>query len=103
METGEIGRFADYFYKWFRTPRREYYDICETLAEASGVCMLCPKCEGHHIIVWRVGVPPEIRPNIGRWIMSGIDEHDITLHASVAVPELCGAHFFIRNGMVEMV
>lgn len=85
----------------------------ESLAEADGVQFLCPKCmetnpDGigvHSIICWSPNVSQTTQPTPGRWNLVGTGLHDLSLVAgssSVLLPgEGCGAHFFIRNGMIE--
>ena len=83
----------------------------ETVAEADGVCFLCPKCfsDGgrvgtHSIICWKPHIPQDIPPRPGRWAMMGNTILDLTLEPSVNLdtdPQNCKAHFFIRNGEIQ--
>lgn len=83
-----------------------------SLAAASGVMFLCPKCmvaNGgsrvgvHSVICWFVGkVPDETAPTPGRWNPSGTGIDDLTFVPPGAVSVLllsgCAWHGFVRNG-----
>jgi hypothetical protein len=83
-----------------------------TLAEAHGVCFLCPKCftenQGpigtHAVICWFVGkVPDSAMPGPGRWNPSGTSLDDLTFIGpgaySVALTGGgCAWHGFVTNG-----
>ena len=83
----------------------------DTLAEADGICFLCPKCftenggnvGTHAIICWFVGkVPDDADPKPGRWVPQGTGLDDLTFvgpnAASVLLLGGCAWHGFIRNG-----
>lgn len=56
----------------------------ETLAEADGVCFVCPKCQTHSVIAWFVGkVPDSAEPGPGRWSPSGTGIDDLVLTPSI--------------------
>ena len=88
---------------------------CE-LSEADGLFFLCPVCftknggpvGTHGIILWRPHVPKERSPKAGRWEFVGTGIEDLSLVAGsssillVTGPSGCGAHFFIRNGGVDL-
>lgn len=89
--------------------------ITDDMAEADGVMFLCPKCfrengggKGtHSIICWFVGrVPDEETPKPGRWVPNGTSVGNLSFvgpsAASVALAGGCDAHFFVRNGAIEM-
>lgn len=82
-------------------------------ADADGLIFLCPKCfrlkggrKGvHSVICWRPHVAAEIGPGPGRWEFRGTGLGDLTLVAtasSIQITGGCNAHFFIRNGAIEM-
>jgi hypothetical protein len=91
----------------------EYHVPVEALAQADGVQFLCPVCFAankgtigtHSIICWRPRVPPDVCPKPGRWEFVGTGLHDLTLVAGSSSIFLqtakCGAHFFIRNGLID--
>lgn len=95
---------------------REHWVTVDTIAEADGIRFVCPKCyndppvgrEGaHSIVCWFVGkVADHVEPKPGRWIPSGSGIDDLTFagpnSASVALTGGCMAHFFVRNGAIEM-
>lgn len=60
-----------------------------SMAEAQGVCLLCPCDEGHSILVWfrERGVPTEATPGPGRWAVdpSSRDLDTLTLTPSIAL------------------
>ena len=98
------------FVKWVDPHHRQ---LVETLAEADGVKFLCPKCFAenggavgvHSIICWSPEVPQDTFPTPGRWSMQGASLTDLTLVAgpsSVLLTGGCQAHFFVRNGQIEM-
>lgn len=99
------------------TDARGSHAYVDTLAEAQGIFMLCPKClkaKGsdigvHSLLLWRAdcGVPDEQTPGPGRWAFFGSSLDDLTLagvkgHSdSIYIgPGGCGAHFYIRQGQV---
>lgn len=86
----------------------------ETIAEATGVMFLCPKCfeaKGgpigtHSIVLWSRsrGVPEDMPPG-GRWKIEGTCIDDLTLNAdapstmrSVKLLSGCLWHGFVTNG-----
>jgi hypothetical protein len=93
-----------------------YLHHVETIGEAQGVMLLCPKCfeanggprGTHHVICWSSsrGVPDFAEPKPGRWKMVGAGLHDLTLEAEqpggarsvLLTGEGCGWHGFITNG-----
>jgi hypothetical protein len=85
----------------------------DRLGEADAVRFLCPKCFAanggnvgtHGVICWRPHVPQDVTPNPGRWEMQGTGYDDLTLVAgssSVLLTGGCAAHFYVRNGAIEM-
>lgn len=81
----------------------------DTIAEATGVMFLCPKCfeanKGpggtHSVICWDPSVPLSCRPVPGRWRLVGTGIEDLSLVAgssSVLLPPPCSWHGFVRNG-----
>lgn len=86
----------------------------ETLAEADGVQFLCPKCFDanggavgtHSVICWSPSVSQDTSPTPGRWELHGTSLEDLTLVAGSSSVLLtgdgCQAHFFVRNGQIEM-
>ena len=82
---------------------------------ADGVLFLCPKCyleagSGvHSVICWVPSVSDEIFPGPGRWDLHG-QADNLTLTggngASSSVQLTgeggCQAHFFVKNGMIDM-
>lgn len=87
----------------------------ETLAEAQGIEFLCPACFAanggprgtHMVICWSRsrGVPDDVKPGPGRWLMAGTGIHDLTLNAdppgtarSVKLEGGCGWHGYVTNG-----
>jgi hypothetical protein len=92
----------------------EYHVPVDSIAEADGVQLLCPKCVitnsghvgTHSVICWRPRVPLDVCPKPGRWEMLGTGIDDLTLHAGSSSIALtgggCAAHFFIENGGIRM-
>jgi hypothetical protein len=93
----------------------EYLVPVDAIADADGVWFDCPKCTQtnggpigtHAIICWRPRVPAEVSPKPGRWEFEGTGLDDLTLVAGSSSILLtgegsCAAHFFIRNGTIEM-
>lgn len=94
------------------------YEFVERIADAQGLDMLCPRCfvtnKGaigtHHILCWSRsrGVPDDVTPGPGRWMLEGTSLADLTLNGDppgAARSVLlngpgCGAHFHITNGEV---
>jgi hypothetical protein len=84
-----------------------------SLEESDGVMFLCPKCftansgpiGTHSVICWRPHVPQTITPKPGRWSFHGSSLADLTLVAgssSILLTGGCNAHFYVRNGQIEM-
>jgi len=96
-----------------RTGPVVYIPVVETLAEADGVWLLCPKCYAenggcvgtHAVICWFVGkVDDDVDPKPGRWTPAGTGLSDLTFvpsagrSHSVLLTGGCMAHFFVNNG-----
>lgn len=93
--------------------QHEYHVFIDSMDDADGVWFDCPKCflanggpvGTHAILCWRPRVPPGIDPSPGRWELQGTGMADLTLVAgssSIALQGGCAAHFYIRNGAIEM-
>lgn len=85
-----------------------YVDAIEL---AEGLQFLCPACVGlsggaHSILCWSPKAPPDMVPGPGRWHLEGAGYDDLTLRGvhsdSVLLTSGCRAHFFVRNGRIEM-
>jgi hypothetical protein len=85
----------------------------QEIAGADGIMFCCPKCfpeKGgsvgtHSIICWSPHVAEHMRPGPGRWSLQGSSIDDVSLVASsssILLDGGCGAHFFVRNGQIEM-
>lgn len=89
------------------------FQAAGSLAEADGVCFLCPKCfvanggapGTHSVICWFVGrVPADIRPGPGRWMPRGTGIDDLSFvptppkTPSVQLTSGCHWHGFVRDG-----
>ena len=87
----------------------------DSIGEADGIMFLCPKCFAekggrpgvHMVICWGPDVPQTIEPTPGRWRMEGTGYGDLTLvggSSSILLtsPAGCKAHFFIRNGGIDL-
>lgn len=106
---------------WSPGPTRDLFDTVETLAEAHGICFLCPKsfaenggAQGtHSVYVWFQGspVPGHIGRNLKgetvRWAASGIGLDDLVLTPSILeedaglAPEWrCSWHGFVGSNGV---
>lgn len=83
------------------------------IAEADGVMFMCPVCyqknKGsrgtHWVLCWRPRVDAPRPPGPGRWEMEGTGLVDLTLKAgssSILLTSGCRAHFFVRNGKIEL-
>ncbi|MDE2470651.1 MAG: hypothetical protein KGL35_18385 [Bradyrhizobium sp.] len=86
----------------------------DSIAEAQGVMFLCPLCYAanngsrgtHSVICWSRsrGVPDDIDPKPGRWVLKGTGLDDLTLDGeagqsrSVLLLGGCGWHGFVTNG-----
>jgi hypothetical protein len=94
---------------------RQLSQPVESIAEAHGVCFLCPKCfaanggpEGTHMIrCWSrsAGTPDDASPGPGRWKLVGTGFTDLTLEAdppskkhSVLLLGGCKWHGFVTKG-----
>lgn len=113
-------RLADLCARFYRYESRAdgvFLVPVPTLAEAQGVCFLCPKCFAekggpvgtHSIICWSRsrGTPDDADPKPGRWKMDGTGIDDLTLNAdppstarSVQLNGGCNWHGHITNGEV---
>lgn len=89
------------------------YQRIHNFADADGLMLLCPKCfaknggpKGTHVVMcWRPHVPQTIKPTPGRWEFRGTGIGDLTLFAgssSIRLVGGCDAHFFIKNGEIEL-
>lgn len=87
---------------------REYLRV-DTIAEATGVQFLCPKCfqanKGpigtHMVICWDPSVPQSMGPRPGRWKLVGTSLEDLTLIAgssSILLSGPCAWHGYVTNG-----
>ncbi|HEY1605638.1 MAG TPA: hypothetical protein VGF77_08555 [Allosphingosinicella sp.] len=81
--------------------------------EADGILFKCPVCfqanggsiGTHSIICWQPHVSQDHPPTPGRWSFEGSSFNDLTLVAgssSILLTRGCKAHFFIRNGGIEV-
>jgi hypothetical protein len=98
------------FYDW-EGPCEFIIDV-DTVAEADGLRLLCPKCYDdppvgpvgtHSVICWSPKIGQDHLPGPGRWDLVGTSLDDLTLIAgssSVLLQGGCGAHFFVRQGHV---
>jgi hypothetical protein len=88
--------------------QQELLHKVDTVAEAQGVMFACPKCFAangglvgtHYVLCWfrDRGVPDEMKPNPGRWAVSGSGYHDLTLSPSILLHSDCGWHGWVTNG-----
>jgi len=98
------------FYEW-EGPCDHIVDV-DTIAEADGIRMLCPKCYDdppvgpvgtHSVICWSPKISQDHDPKPGRWDLVGTSIDDLTLVAgssSVLIQGGCHAHFFVRGGYI---
>ncbi len=89
--------------------------MIEDIKEADGILLLCPLCfqnNGgsnigvHSILLYQPHIPQEYNPTGGRWSFLGTGLEDLELVAassSIQLEEGCKAHFFIRNGAVDLL
>lgn len=92
--------------EWLKWTDDHHFSRVSTRAEADGIFFVCPKCfaaNGNQ----RPGVHGVITsPGLGRWQMIGDSFENLTLVAGSSSVHLtgpgCGAHFFIRNGNIDM-
>lgn len=91
----------------------------QALAEADGICFLCPKCFAanagpvgtHSVICWFVGkVAEDVTPGPGRWTPSGNDFSDLTfvpgtppLAVSVQLHGGCNWHGMVSAGDLSIL
>jgi hypothetical protein len=103
--------------EFYRITSPGHYERVEAIADAQGVCFLCPKCFAtnggpvgtHSVICWSRsrGVPDSESPGPGRWLLNGTGIDDLTLDGdggSRSVQLLgggCGWHGFINSGFAE--
>lgn len=96
------------------SPGHEVWVRVETVAEADYLQFLCPKCfelnggptGTHRVMCGRPHLPADAPCGPGRWEIHGTSFEDFSLVAgssSVALIGGCEAHFFVRNGQIEMV
>ncbi len=90
----------------------DYVIDVDTIAEADGIRILCPKCYDdppagpvgtHSVICWSPKISQDHSPKPGRWNLVGTSIDDLTLVAgssSVQIHGSCNAHFFVRDGRV---
>jgi len=89
---------------------RVYHVHVDSLAEAQGVCFLCPACFAknngpvgtHACLCWFAdrGVPADAEPLPGRWRVSGTGYNDLTLAPSILLQGGCNWHGFITSGNI---
>jgi hypothetical protein len=93
---------------------RKAFREVDNLADADGICFLCPKCfvdnhgsvGTHSVICWFAGrVPDDLDPRPGRWNPAGTGIDDLTFvgpgAASVLLTGGCGWHGFVKDGRAE--
>lgn len=104
-------KLADLDPDFIRITKPDSYTRVAAIEQAQGVMFLCPTCfqknggdvGTHWILCWFVGrgVPDTESPGPGRWTTQGTNFENLTLNPSVLLPgEGCGAHFFVRDGMI---
>jgi hypothetical protein len=89
------------------------YKEIDIIQDADGIRFLCPECftknngniGTHSLLCWTPKIPINIYPSPGRWNMIGTGFNDLTLQAGsssilLSGPGGCGAHFFIKNGLI---
>lgn len=108
-------RLRDLDARFLKRVDNEHFNHVDSLAEADGICFLCPLCFSknngpvgtHSVICWFVGhVPDDLDPKPGRWTPAGSGIDDLTFvpgNPPRAVSVLltgngCGWHGFIRGG-----
>ena len=93
-----------------------HYVDADRLSNAAGIRFLCPKCfkenggpVGTHLVVcWNPSVSLDYSPGPGRWHLMGTGFEDLTLKGVSGDSVLlttkmgCQAHFFVRNGEIQM-
>lgn len=97
------------------TGPRDFIISVAAIAEAQGVCFLCPLCFAanggaigtHSVICWSRsrGIADDVHPGPGRWSLHGSGIDDLTLDAdppggarSVLLTSGCGWHGFVNSG-----
>ena len=101
-------RLVDLEPTFFRMPEGQVWPHADSLDQAEGIRFRCPVCGNHTIVCWQPNVPQEHPPTPGRWEMSGTGFEDLTLsnkkrgHSVVLPGDGCKAHFFVRNGEIEL-
>lgn len=90
------------------------WSYVDQIDHADGLFFLCPTCfttnsgrvGTHSILCWSPEAPSDIPPGPGRWNLHGTGLHDLTLKGvtsdSVLLTSGCAAHFFVREGRIEM-
>lgn len=102
-------RLRDLEAEFVRILDERTYRRVESIDEADGVLLLCPKCfttnsgpvGTHYILCWRPRVGQEWKPGPGRWEFLGTGIDDLELRAgssSILLTSGCQWHGFIRNG-----
>lgn len=91
------------------------FHYVDDMAQAQGIMFLCPLCfvanggpvGTHRIICWSRsrGVPDDVQPKPGRWLLCGTGYADLTLNGdggsrSVLLLAGCKWHGFVTNGEV---
>ena len=86
----------------------------DSIDEADGIIFICPVCftanrgnvGSHSIICWRPKAPQAVNlTGPGRWEFTGTGYEDLTLVAessSVLLRGGCNAHFFVRDGNIDL-
>lgn len=106
----KLAELEPQFLRYVVEDGRECLHHVDTLAEAQGIFLLCPKCfEANHgpvgthaVICWfrDRGVPAEAVPGPARWGALGTGLDDLTLSPSVQLLGGCRWHGFITSGAV---
>ncbi len=103
--------------EFLRYESKDLFRRVGKMAEANGVCFLCPLCYErngfsgvgvHNVICWSKsgGVPDDAIPGPGRWRLVGAGITNLTLAAepgksrSVLLIGGCGWHGFVTDGVV---
>jgi hypothetical protein len=100
--------------KFLKIEDPHHFKWVDELAGADGIEFLCPLCftanagpVGTHVVIcWRPHVLQTVHPIPGRWEFQGRGYEDLTLVAgssSVLLTKGCCAHFFVRNGEIQIV
>lgn len=120
---GKTVPFVDLQPSLLGMPYEKKLPKADTIETAKGIMFLCPVCflrnEGvrgtHSVICWSADVPQDFVPKPGRWNMSGIWFHNLSLHGTTSdsvdlsrtlgdyIVQGCRAHFFVKNGTVKIV